>query len=650
MWLPVVVPVTAGRHELTVRCAPLGDALAVRRKPRARWRTRVCDNALRFHRTMILGRAPGFAPGPPPVGLFRPAVLEWDEPALDWDVRLEGDDGVVRVRGDGTTLRCGDAEAPFAGGVAELRLPGIERWWPHTHGDPVLHDAIVLDAGGEEVTRRRVGFRSLHSPGEGVDLHVNGVPVFVRGAVWTPGETRAALTAARDAGLNLVRVVGTGAYETPEFHDLCDELGLLVWQDLMFANLDYPFSDPDFREGCRREVAHQLSVVRGRPSLAVVCGSSESEQQVAMLGLDPAMAREPFFTEDVPELLRGVDAVWVPSAPSGPGRPFRPDRGVANYFGVGGYRRPLSDVRLAGVRFASECLAIANLPDGPDRDAPGDVGADWDFADVRDHYASELYGTTDERFARAVSGEVMAEVFGEWRRAASPCAGGIVLWLRDLAPGAGWGLLDHTGTPKAALGRLAQALAPVACWTTDEGQSGYAVHVANDRPHELEATLRVALYRDRSHLVEDGTAELVVPAHGSWTGDVEELIGRFVDVSYAYRFGPPQQDLVVTTLIGADGAVLSEHARFPAGRPAEVESAEELGLEVALDAGEVVVGARRALIGARLQVPGFRSAMDGFLVPPGSIRRVALHPRSAGTDAPVGGVLTALNLHGQVTL
>ena len=228
-------------------------------------------------------------------------------------------------------------------------------------------------------------------------------------------------------------------YESATFHDLCDELGMLVWQDLMFANLDYPYDQLPVAD----EVGALVDVVGGRPSLAVVCGGGRrsSSRWRCSASIRRSAARR--CRRGCPRL----DAIDVPNAPCGSDRPLRPDDGVANWFGVGGYRRPLGDARVAGVRFASECLALANVgADGVTDGSMRDVDSPWDFLDVTRHYRAELYGPdADGALLPWVSGDVLAETFGEWRRAGSPCGGAFVLWLRDLAPGAGWGLLDSSG-------------------------------------------------------------------------------------------------------------------------------------------------------------------------------------------------------------
>ena len=150
------------------------------------------------------------------------------------------------------------------------------------------------------------------------------------------------------------------------------------------------------------------------------------------------------------------------------------------------------------MKFASECLAFANVPDsrpstrscGGGRVArapsawksrvPRDGGAGWDFEDVRDAYLQQLFGVDPlalrsadpERYlglGRAVSAEVMAATLGEWRRRGSTCSGALVWFLRDLWAGAGWGVIDVHGRPKSAYWALRRAFAPRALFLTDRG-------------------------------------------------------------------------------------------------------------------------------------------------------------------------------------
>lgn len=636
--------------DLRGRLRPVGNVVEIRllewpdvpRRPRQRWRTKVVEDAgtLRWFRTAIAGRAPGFAPGPPIEGAWRPAWLVRGTPvAVDVRPRLDGDEGVIAVDAEAVVLD--GTRFPVVGG--EARVGVVEPWWPHTHGAPKVYDLSVEVGGGVRVGVGRVGFRSVAAPDpDAFALVVNGVEVFARGAVWTPVAEDAVvptLRALRDAGANLVRIPGIGVPETPEFWDACDELGLMVWQDFLYANMDYPLADEGFRATAEEEARALLSSIAGRPSLAVLCGNSEIEQQAAMFGVDAALGRGVFFGETLPALARaaGADVPYVPSAPSGGALPFHPGAGVANYFGVGGYRRPLSDARTAGVRFASECLAIANVPDGAEPGAgfvPRDAGADWDFADVREHYARELYGdgASSAALARQVSGEVMARVFGEWRRSASPCAGGIVLWARDLHAGSGWGLLDVEGRPKVALAHLRRAWAPRALWLVDEGLGGVDVHVANDRPEAWRATLEVALLSGGTHAIAEAREELVVPGRGSVVVSVEGLLGRFADAAYAYRFGPPAHDAVVARI----GDVVAVH--FPVGPPVERVG---FALDARADGDAVVLLADRLAWGVRIEGDGVAPEDDAFVLLPGTERRV----RVAGDLA--GARVTALNLSGE---
>ena len=248
----------------------------------------------------------------------------------------------------------------------------------------------------------------------------------------------------------------------------------------MFANMDYPWENEAFARTVLTEAAEVLTRLQSRPALAVVCANSEVEQQAAMLGL-PVARPNRLLDEQLPDLVRTMTsaAVWVPGTPCGGAFPFQVNSGISHYYGVGAYRRPFDDARRAGVRFSAECLAFSNVPDAatidgfmPDDDAPGssprwkarvprDAGVGWDFEDVRDHYLQRLFGVNPddvraedpERYlalGRVATGEAMLRTFAEWRRPGSTCRGGLVWFARDLWPGAGWGIVDSSGRPKAA--------------------------------------------------------------------------------------------------------------------------------------------------------------------------------------------------------
>jgi beta-mannosidase len=291
---------------------------------------------------------------------------------------------------------------------------------------------------------------------------------------------------------------------------------------------------------------------------------------------------------------------------------------------------------------------------------------------VRDHYLRLLFDTDPvalryvdpERYldvSRAVTGEVMAEVFGEWRRPQSPCAGGLVLWLKDLRPGAGWGVLDHRGEPKVAYHHLRRLLAPLAVWTVDEGLGGVVAHIANDRPEPQTVRLRVALYTDFSRLVGEAVQVIDLPGRSHVTRNVEALLGRFVDAAWAYRFGPPAQDLITVSLEretdGGEPELISQSFRFPAGRPPGTRTADELGLQGSVvqvpGAGPALqVASTRFVYGARAGVPGYVAADDAFGIEPGHQRLIGLSPVAAGSagEAAEAGALTALNLAGRIRL
>ncbi len=211
--------------------------------------------------------------------------------------------------------------------------------------------------------------------------------------------------------MNMVRIPGGTVYEDEPFFALCDRLGLMVWQDAMLAFLDPP-DDPVFVATVVEELTGVLLGAAAHPSLSVVCGGQELEEQPAMFGLSRDRWSTRLADEVIPDLSSRLapGIPYVTSSPGGGSLPFQMDRGVSHYTGVGVFLRPLDDLRRSDVRFVSEGLAFA-IP--PERDTvdeacggarlaghdPGwkraihhDTGGSWDLEDVRNHYVQLLFG------------------------------------------------------------------------------------------------------------------------------------------------------------------------------------------------------------------------------------------------------------------
>jgi beta-mannosidase len=713
-WQPLLRP---GHNLLHMRVESLDEALTVRRA-RPRWRAPMMEHQqLRWFRQSPLGRTPGWSPPAPPLGVWRRMTVEPDEdrpPSCEVHVVL-GSDGVgvvtVEVACDPSAPPPESIEFELARGEGRhavalqsdpttpgrwqgcLRIGGPELWWPHTHGEPALYGATLrwTTAPGVHPSVRRlpsVGFRSieLDRSDEGFGLVVNGTAVFCRGACWMPlnivslrseaDDYRAAISQARTAGMNMLRVSGTTVYEDEAFFEACDQQGILVWQDFMFANMDYPGDDPPFVASVCEEVEQQMRRWRAHPCLAVLCGNSEGEQQAAMWGAPRGQWSPPLFHDVIREraarLLPGVP--YWPSSAHGGAFPHQSSKGTSSYYGVGAYLRTQGDVRRAGVRFATECLGFSNVPElstilrmpqGPllrahhpqwKARSPRDLGAGWDFDDVRDHYLSELFGVDamrcryvdHERYlalSRVVTGELMADAFAEWRRPGSSCRGAMVWFLRDLWAGAGWGLVDEQGVAKPCWHFLRRALQPTVLSMTDEGGNGLFLHVVHEPASPLEAELEVTLFGPSDARVDTARQAIRVGPRGHHCLALASLFDGFHDLSYSYRFGPPAVTLVHARLRAADGALLTEAFHFPAGRPAVAGHRMPLS-SVALRrlaSGELIVrlDADGWVQSVHIELEGYALSDNYFHMAPGTCREISA--QGLGDGMPGRGWVRPLN-------
>ena len=599
MFAALRIPVAlAADNLLEIRFAPLDHTP---RKPRPRWRTRLLDQQWRWVRTTAIGRMPAFSPLYGTIGPWRGVrLVKREVENVEVTVALDGRDGIVTWSGTPIetsrgTLRLADGQASLRGGhwEATLRIRNAERWWPHTHGaQPRYRLALESGAWHDEVA-----FRTIERT-DPFGIRVNGVDVFCRGACWGPTDpigfadaVTPALEMVRASQMNMLRVTANTVYESDLFYSECDRLGILVWQDFMFASLDYPFADSGFAALVKTEATEFLRRTQTRACLSVLCGNSEVTMQAMLVG--QPVATPEFFTADLPPICATIrpDVTYVSETPGGSVPMSVPRHGWSHYYGVGVFRRPLSDARHSLVRFTPECLGFAQIPsrasqaewtDVPwaERVTRGETGI-GDFGEAQRYYVRECYGLDPVALERddpalwmtlfeILPGELMAATYAEWR-ASEHCRGAVIWNWQDLWPCSGLGLRDAAGRAKAALHYLRRALSPQAAFLIDEGLNGLDIHLLNERDAAQEAELIVEIFNGAA-LTERHVVQQRVAGRGHVIVATDAILGRFSDVQRAWRYGEPACDLVV-----ARWGTSAPAFYFPAGWPVPVRA--KVGLD-----------------------------------------------------------------------
>ena len=174
---------------------------------------------------------------------------------------------------------------------------GPKLWWPRGYGEPSLYDASVevyADAELLDDASIKAGIRGIEllqepdEEGKSFIFKINGQPVFCKGANWIPADSflpkvnyqryNQLLGYAADANFNMLRVWGGGVYESDDFYSLCDELGIMVWQDFMYVCAGYP-EEEWFLKEAEREAMEAILRLRCHPSIVVWCGNNENQWQ-----------------------------------------------------------------------------------------------------------------------------------------------------------------------------------------------------------------------------------------------------------------------------------------------------------------------------------------------------------------------------------
>jgi beta-mannosidase len=416
--------------------------------------------------------------------------------SIEAHLAREGDE----IRG----VVCRDNEVVAHVSDLKFEISNPELWWPNGHGDQPLYEVRLEVVRGDEILDQwsgRIGLRTIvldrHPDefGESFQFVVNGRPIFAKGANWIPAHSFVSevsrtdydnlLTSAAQAHMNMIRVWGGGIYEKEDFYDLCDEKGLLVWQDFMFACAIYP-GDDEFLAAVKAEAEYQVKRLANRACLALWCGNNEIEQMPAEIlkTRQRKKAYDDIFYGLLPEAVARHDretAYW-PSSPHNPEGykrgPNNERAGDSHFWDVWHARQPVKNYEKKRFRFCSEFgmqsfsspRIAASFCLAEDLDASGEAMENHQKNRagnliIKD-YVSRRYRMAADYPSLAYLSQLnqayCMKVAVEHFRRSMPRTMGALYWqLNDCWPGFSWSSLEFGGVWKALHFAARRFFAPI---------------------------------------------------------------------------------------------------------------------------------------------------------------------------------------------
>lgn len=487
-----------------------------------------------------------------------------------------------------------------------LRKP--ELWWCNGLGKAAMHEfEIVLTAWKDTASlKQSAGVRTVSvireddEYGRSMTVRLNGHDVFCKGANWIPADNFPNRKSRKDyarlvgdaakANMNMLRVWGGGLYESDAFYDMCDSLGIMVWQDMAFACGMFP-SHPEYIASVQMEVKDNVRRLRNHPSLVLWCGNNENEISYYEWGWNRTLNADQrkeyeeglrrLFHEAIPEAIMEEDGTryYHPTSPSTgySGIPY--SMGDAHFWSVwkGGWvEEYLKPQNIA--RFMSEYGFISYpdmhslrkfIPEWDMRqDSPSmlahhraydDVTRDPEFSNKTIRRYLERYVHVPEDFEDYVhmtqwfQAEAVKVAMEAHRRAKPYCMGTLFWQINDCWPAVSWSSIDYYGRWKALHHYAARAYAPVLAspYMRQDGQ--VSIMIVSDRKDRFEGILETYLMDFDGNIVESDRHEVSLPADGA--ADFSEYSAEILD-----------GDRLLYVRLLEEGRVASENtffSRFP---------------------------------------------------------------------------------------
>ena len=484
----------------------------------------------------------------------------------------------------------------------QLLVTQPELWWPNGMGAQPLYtlEVVLLGEQGKELDRQtqRIGLREfelvreMDQWGQSFQFRVNGVDFFAKGANWIPADTfdcrasesglRDLLESATSAHMNCIRVWGGGIYESDVFYDLCDELGLCVWQDFMFACSAYPAHDRDFMENVRLEAEDNVRRLRHHPSLVLWCGNNEMEQIDGIIGDNEGQIKWHHYSALFDELLQGAVAKLDPDRPYWPcsehspignriprSASSDPRWGDAHLWLVWHHRQPFEWYRSSFHRFCSE-FGFQSFPHpatvrsytAPDERNVTSYVMEWHQRSgignsrIIDYLLSwfRLPSSFNDTIWLSQILQALAIKYAveHWRRNMPRCMGALYWQLNDCWPVASWSSIDGKHRWKALHYEASRFFAPVMISAVEDPAEGTVdVFVTSDHGQSFDAIAHVYAQTTAGMDLSQKSIQIKTPVNGS------EKIGNFQFKEEIKDYGP--RGILITVKLEINGQTVSRN-------------------------------------------------------------------------------------------
>jgi len=486
-------------------------------------------------------------------------------------------------------------------GKSTLVVKNPELWWPNTLGAQPLYEfrAILTDSSGaQDIWERRIGLRSLRlvrekdSIGESFFYEINGQPMFCKGANWIPvrillpeitrEDYRKLLQDTADANMNMLRVWGGGIYENDDFYDLCDELGILVWQDFIFACGMYPSWDPAFLANVEVEARDNVRRIRHHASLALWCGNNELEGPFGGAPDWPWDVYGELFDKLLPQVCAELDpdtAYWPssPHTPLGDRKDHNSDfSGDTHHWSVFFAGQPFEYQRTWRTRFMSE-FGFQSYPELRTIEAFTALEDRVPMSRILDyHQRSEVGNQTILKYlsdwfqppanfadfltVSQITHSLCVRYASEHLRRIQPVCGGVLYWqINDIWPCASWSSIDSFGRWKALHYDARRFFAPLSVSIEEDLPTSKArIHISNQGAALSVVDVRWQITdTDGKVLLESKATVKVAAQSGEYVADLDAT--PFLKNHHTH-------DLMVWAWASVNGVVVSRNW-VPLARP-----------------------------------------------------------------------------------